>query len=232
MTATKNNCCNAEANSATGTVGMNTLIFKAITILAIGLATLNWPATSSANATPVTIKNQARENLKAGKSQEALDLLNKNSGHTNTDSQYFFLKGRALQDLRRNTESLSNYSIAIFLNPKFTNAFINRGLVKGALKDIDGALSDLDQALIIEPKNLAALINRGVTYGGLNKPLLAITDFNQVIQIDPNYADAYRNRGLTKHLIGEKKGACEDWRKSKDLGIIDAAEWLSKYCIE
>ena len=104
--------------------------------------------------------------------------------------------------------------------------------MKGALKDIDGALSDLDQALIIEPKNLAALVNRGVTYGGLNKPLLAITDFNRVIQIDPNYADAYRNRGLTKHLIGDKKGACDDWKKSKDLGIIDAAEWLSKYCIE
>jgi tetratricopeptide (TPR) repeat protein len=132
--------------------------------------------------------------------------------------------------LRRNTESLSNYSIAIFLNPKFTNAFINRGLVKGALKDIDGALSDLDQALIIDPKNLAALVNRGVTYGGLNKPLLAITDFDRVIQIDPNYADAFRNRGLTKHLIGDKKGACDDWSKSKDLGIVDAAEWLAKLC--
>ena len=232
MPATKNNCCNAEASSATRTVGKNRLIFKTITIFTIGLASLNWPAPSSALATPLTIKNQARENLKAGKSQEALDLLNKNSSQSNTDSQYFFLKGRALQDLRRNTESLSNYSIAIFLNPKFTNAYINRGLVKGALKDIEGALSDLDQALIIEPKNLAALVNRGVTYGGLNKPLLAITDFNRVIQIDPNYADAYRNRGLTKHLIGDKKGACDDWRKSKDLGILDAAEWLSKYCIE
>lgn len=206
------------------------LNFNVITILALGFGLINLPPPSSALATPLTIKNQARENLKAGKSQEALDLLIKNSSQLNTDSQYFFLKGRALQDLRRNTESLSNYSIAIFLNPKFTNALINRGLVKGALQDINGALGDLDQALILEPKNLAALINRGVTYGGLNKPLLAITDFDRAIQIDPNYADAFRNRGLTRHLIGDKKGACDDWSKSKDLGIVDAAEWLEKLC--
>lgn len=230
MTLAKNNS-HAAKMSRLSHIGNNIILnFNVITFLAIGFGLTNLPAPSSALATPLTIKNQARENLKAGKSQEALDLLNKNSSQSNTDSQYFFLKGRALQDLRRNTESLSNYSIAIFLNPKFTNALINRGLVKGALQDINGALGDLDQALILEPKNLAALVNRGVTYGGLNKPLLAITDFDRVIQIDPNYADAFRNRGLTKHLIGDKKGACDDWSKSKDLGIVDAAEWLAKLC--
>lgn len=184
----------------------------------------------NATAAPLAIKNQARQNLKLGNSQQALAILDKYSQTSGPDSEFFFLKARALQDLRRNTESLSNYSIAIFLNPKFTNALINRGLVKGALQDINGALGDLDQALILEPKNLAALINRGVTYGGLNKPLLAITDFDRAIQIDPNYADAFRNRGLTRHLIGDRKGACDDWSKSKDLGIVDAAEWLEKLC--
>lgn len=206
------------------------LIIKITTIFAISLVVLNWPSRSSTFATVVNIKNQVRTNLKEGKSQEALDLLNKNSSQLKSDSQYYFLKGRALQDLRRNTESLTNYSIAIFLNPKFSSAYINRGLVKGALKDLDGALEDLNKALMIDPINLAALINRGVTYGGLNKPLLAIADFNRAIQIDPNYADAFRNRGLTKHLIGDKIGACDDWNKSKNLGINDALDWINTLC--
>lgn len=186
----------------------------------------------NATAAPLAIKNQARQNLKLGNSQQAIDLLNRNSNLAGADSEYYFLKGRAFQDLRRNTDALANYSIAIYLNPKFVNAFINRGLVRGALQDVNGALIDLDQALLLQPNNTAALLNRGVTYGGLNKPSLAIQDFNKAIQINPNYADAFRNRGLTKHLLGDKDGACDDWYKSKNLGINEATEWLTKYCMQ
>ena len=186
----------------------------------------------NATAAPVAIKNQARQNLKLGNSQQAIDLLNSNSNLAGADSEYYFLKARAYQDLRRNTDALANYSIAIYLNPKFVNAFINRGLVRGALQDVNGALIDLDRALLLQPNNTAALLNRGVTYGGLNKPSLAIQDFNRAIQINPNYPDAYRNRGLTKHLLGDKDGACDDWYKSKNLGINEATEWLTKYCMQ
>ena len=193
--------------------------------LAVTLSSLPVLSNSQSNL------STAREKIRTGRIKEALDILDNKAASAPTDSQFFFLKGRAFQELKRNTEALSNYSIALYLNPKFTNALINRALVKGALQDVEGALKDLDQALTLEPSNKAALLNRGVTYGGLNKPLLAIADFDQALKIDPSYADAYRNRGLTRHLLGDKKGACDDWVKSNNLGIRDAAEWLAKLCL-
>ena len=80
-----------------------------------------------ANAAPLAIKNQARQNIKLGNSQQALSILDKYSQNAGADSEFFFLKARALQDLRRNTDALANYSIAIYLNPKYVMAIINRG---------------------------------------------------------------------------------------------------------
>lgn len=173
-----------------------------------------------------------RDLITKGGQAKAIQLSDTGLKTNPNDSELFFLKARAFQDLRRNTDALANYSIAIYLNPKFVNAFINRGLVRGALKDVDGALIDLNNALALEPNNSAALINRGVTYGGLNNPSLAIQDFNKAIQLKANIADAYRNRGVTRHLIGDKNGACDDWGRSKDLGILEAAEWVSKLCVK
>ena len=205
------------------------LIIKLILAFTMHITLVNIQI-AGANAAPLAIKNQARQNIKLGNSQQALSILDKYSQNAGADSEFFFLKARALQDLRRNTDALANYSIAIYLNPKYLMAIINRGLVKGALKDIDGALLDLNLALTLQPNNPAALLNRGVTYGGLNQPLLAIADFNRIIQLDPNNADAFRNRGLTKHLMGDKSSACIDWARSKDLGIAEASEWIATLC--
>ena len=184
------------------------------------------------DSNPKELVKIIRNLLTKGELAKAIELSDAGLKTNPKNSEFFFLKARAYQDLRRNTDALANYSIAIYLNPKFVNAFINRGLVRGALQDVNGALIDLDQALVLQPNNTAALLNRGVTYAGLNKPSLAIQDFNKAIQINPNYPDAYRNRGLTKHLLGDKDGACDDWHKSKNLGINEATEWLTKYCMQ
>jgi tetratricopeptide (TPR) repeat protein len=183
------------------------------------------------SASPVDSLVQARRQIEAGKSLEGLKILNKLPfASMRTNSQYFFLKGRAEQELRRNIESLTSYSIAIYLNPSFTNAFINRALVKGALKDLDGALDDLNQALVLDPKNKVALLNRGVTRAGIGKSMLAIDDFNHAIKIDNRYADAFRNRGIVRYLDQDLHGACGDWIKSNQLVRSEVLEWITAFC--
>ena len=46
----------------------------------------------------------------------------------------------------------------------------------------------------------------------------AIADFNKSIELDSDYGLHYFNRALAKRLVGDKKGACEDARKSGSLG--------------
>lgn len=187
-------------------------------------------ATQIQDSNPKELVKIIRNLITKGDLSKAIQLSDAGLKRNPKNSEFFYLKARAYQDLRRNTDALANYSIAIYLNPNFVNAFINRGLVRGALKDLDGAMIDLNAALALEPRNNAALLNRGVTYGALNNPTLALADFNKVIQLDPNNADAYRNKGLTSHLLGDKSGACTNWAKSKDLGIAEASEWITTLC--
>ena len=61
----------------------------------------------------------------------------------------------------------------------------------------------------------------------------SISDYNKVIEIDPDnpkISDAYYNRGLSKEKIGDRKGACSDWRKASELGDEDAAKWVRDQC--
>lgn len=171
-----------------------------------------------------------RENIKKGNFEKALFLINDGEKSNKNGFDFYFLKGRVLQELKRNTDALASYSLAIFLRPNIAKAYVNRALVKGALGDPQGAVKDLDRALEIEPDNAAAYLNRGVTYASLNKPELAIKDFNRAIRIDARYSDAYRNRGIVRFLSRDLIGSCADWRRSIELGSSDVQEWTRALC--
>ena len=171
-----------------------------------------------------------RVNIRQGDLDKALFLLDKIQASTNKDAESHFLRGRILQEMKKNTEALTSYTLAIYLKPDMVKAYINRALVKGALVDTQGAIEDLNRALNLQPANAAALLNRGVTYASLNKPALALKDFNQAIQIDGRYADAFRNRGIIKYLMNDQQGACAEWAKSNELGPSDTLEWSRNLC--
>ena len=161
----------------------------------------------------------ARELIANENSEEALNLLRESSTEINEQqlSEYNFLIARAYQELRNNIQALDYYSRAIQLNPKSAKAFTNRGLVKGALQDMNGALNDLNQSIAIDPKIPETHLNRGVTLAALNKPEEALKSFNQALDLNENYADAYRNRGIVYNYLKQKKKACTDWQKSQQI---------------
>jgi hypothetical protein len=37
-------------------------------------------------------------------------------------------------------------------------------------------------------------------------------------------------RGILKFKWGDKKGACEDWKRSLELGNQEAEDMINKYC--
>ena len=54
----------------------------------------------------------------------------------------------------------------------------------------------------------------------LNAKELNITEVKA--GLDPNNQEAYNNRGWSKKFLGDTKGACADWKKSKKLGNKEA----------
>jgi tetratricopeptide (TPR) repeat protein/S1-C subfamily serine protease len=118
-------------------------------------------------------------------------------------------RGNAKSALGDKKGAISDYDIAIIIDPQQAIAYSNRGLVKYDLGDKKGAISDLDRAIEIDPKFIF-YFNRGVIkdYSGDKKG--AISDLNLAIEIDPRQAKAYSNRGLIKYELGDKKGAISD----------------------
>lgn len=168
--------------------------------------------------------------IRENKASEAVKVLKELKPLERERARFFFLQGRALQDLRRNTEALQSYSVSIFLDGANAKSFINRGLVKGALKDLNGAMDDLNHALELNPRSKEAYLNRGVTNAGLNKINNSIYDFTQSILLDQEYADAYRNRGLTYSFLGKRDQACRDWARAVELGQAEVQSWINETC--
>ena len=54
----------------------------------------------------------------------------------------------------------------------------------------------------------------------------AIEDYSQAITIDPQNVTAYFNRGNAKVNLGDKEGACHDYKKVTALGDGEASKWL------
>ena len=173
---------------------------------------------------------QARLYIKDNKASLALKSLENYNPDDNNLAEYHFLTGRAYQELKLNTKALTSYSIAIHLDVGHYKALNNRGLIKGALKDMSGAMDDLNKSIQANPKYAPAYMNRGVTLAAMKKIDLAIEDFTKAIILDPAYGDAYRNRGITYKFNGNIQGACRDWMKASKLGQDSTSVWINRHC--
>ena len=186
------------------------------------------PTKINDNSYRIALEN-TKDLIKEGKASVALSKLKSLDESVKTTAEYHFLVGRAYQELKLNTESLESYSLAIHINPNNYKYWINRGLVKGALKDPKGSLKDLTKSLSIK-ETAQAYLNRGVTNASLNYISAAISDLNNAIKLDPNYSQAYRNRGIIHKHRGDVYTACTDWKASHQLGDIEMKAWIDAYC--
>ena len=53
---------------------------------------------------------------------------------------------------------------------------------------------------------------------------------NKAIQTDSKMGAAFVNRGIAKQLLKDENGACEDWKKAKDLGVSEGKSFSSGLC--
>ena len=173
---------------------------------------------------------QAKAYIQDNNASKALESLKYYTPSEAERSEYHFLEGRAYQELKLNTKALSSYSIAIHVQSNHYRALNNRGLIKGALKDMRGAMDDLNRAINVKPDYAPAYLNRGVTRAAMQKTDLAIEDFTKALVLNPGYSDAYRNRGITYKYTGNLSGACRDWLKARNLGDSSVQSWLNRHC--
>ena len=114
--------------------------------------------------------------------------------------------------------AIEDYTESLKFNSKNTYALFSRAYSKSELKDYEGAVEDLNQLLAIDPSNGTALYNRARANANLKRNISAIKDYSKAISKKIELQHSYFNRGILKELIGDAKGACDDWGKGIEKG--------------
>ena len=83
-------------------------------------------------------------------------------------------------------------------------------------------------------KRMEKLFNEGLLESRTGDHQGAIETFSKFINKyskNPSYVSpAYFNRGLSKDFLGDRKGACSDWREALKLGNMSVVFRISQYC--
>ena len=126
--------------------------------------------------------------------------------------------------------AISDFTIAIKIDPSKATCFYNRGLAKSYIQDYRGAISDFTSAIERDHNNANYIYNRGAIKRRLQDFSGAVYDFTIAINIDPKDAEFYYNRGEAKFQLGQNDSGCIDFGKAEELGSKDASEAKRKYC--
>jgi tetratricopeptide (TPR) repeat protein/V8-like Glu-specific endopeptidase len=126
--------------------------------------------------------------------------------------------------------ALIDYDKSINLNPNYSFAYNNRGILKDQLNDIPGALADYNKAITLDPNNANAYSNRGLLKDEkLNDTSGALADYNKTITLDPNNAIAYSNRGnLKANKLNDIPGALADYNKAIALDPNNSISYYNR----
>jgi len=174
----------------------------------------------------------------AFKKQEALAnslLYIENSIKMNMNYfEAYNLKQKILFNMGRYNEAIITLNNALNIYPGNMSLLFSRGVVKEKLGDISGSIIDLNVAIIsnkLDSDDLStAYRSRGIIYSDIDSLQNAIADCTKSIEFDPKSELAYLIRGGCFRKLGQMDKACEDYRKSADLGYIPAYDLIKLYC--
>jgi tetratricopeptide (TPR) repeat protein len=119
-------------------------------------------------------------------------------------------RGAAYFQLKQYDRAISDYTVAIKLQPDCAPCYNNRGMAYGAKDLADAAIIDFNDAIHLAPKDFNGYFNRGNVYYGKNDFDHAIADYTAAIAIRSDCAPCYHNRGVAEQGKSDFDKANED----------------------
>lgn len=150
---------------------------------------------------------------------------------TNAAAHYY--AGNATYFLYKHNQALRFYEKAVELNPKYKEAYYMMAATYAEQQKYGEALGFYEKTLTLDPDLAEARYNMAVIYFANQEYEAADKLFGTLTEV-PNVAaaDYYFYRAETSYYSGRREAACEDYKKSMELGDADAAEIYRKYCLE
>jgi tetratricopeptide (TPR) repeat protein len=128
----------------------------------------------------------------------------------------YYSKAVALHYLLKYDEALRTYDKAIEINPKYADAYNNKGNVYKDLEKQEEALKCYDKAIEIDPEEGDFYYSKGNALYTFKRYDEAITTLNKAVEKDSSNIEAYEKIALTLY----DQGKSEEALKSCDSALI------------
>ena len=143
------------------------------------------------------------EELRTGDLDIALDNMNKSIELRNDWDISYFYRAVVNQALKNFDDALLDYTKALQINPKMTDAYYNRAEILLSRKDIESpdierAVADLEKAIELDDKFVSALFAMGAAQKKLGNYNKSLEYLDRVLAIEP---DAIMAKALKKLIL-------------------------------
>ena len=129
------------------------------------------------------------------------------------DNAYFRL-GWLYQNDGQMVQAITNYDLALNLDPEIDAALNNRGVAYYYLEDYEQAIENYNQVIDLDSKNADAFNNRGIAYTLQEEYEKALVDYNQALILKPENVETLNNRGIAYHDMEEFELAIDDFNQA------------------
>ena len=132
------------------------------------------------------------------------------------DARVAFQAGFSHAKAGQHDQAVQAYEAAVELDPTHEKAWYNLILTLMELKDYEKALAALEVLGTMEGDTYRILFNRGICLGSLDRHAEAVEAYELALDVDETSA-AWNNMGLSLDRLGDKRGAAECLKVSKEL---------------
>lgn len=143
-----------------------------------------------------------------GKLESAIENISKSIELKKDWEISYFYRAVAYHSLENYDEAMLDYTKAIQINPKMTDAYYNRARITLSRKDIQNpdikkAISDLEKAVELDENFADALYALATAYKKLEDYHKCLVYLEKVLQIQPDaiYAKALKKLILQKYIV-------------------------------
>ena len=163
-----------------------------------------------------------------GKAKKALKLYLKLIKGNSHNDKLLFLIGTSYLQINEYDRAIHYLDNSIKINPKFQDAYNNRGIAltkKGKYKD---SIRDYDSAINLKKDFFDAHLNKGISLNKINQSIKAIECFNLCMKLKPNESKIYNNLGNIYKNLKNYEQAVKSYSKAIQLNKNYAEAYCSR----
>jgi tetratricopeptide (TPR) repeat protein len=162
--------------------------------------------------------------------REALDTCDKAIALFPDSAMLYYMRAIYKRRLDRFTDAIADYQLTVQKDPKYSDAWMNMGLLQEHLGDSITAMKNYQEAIRTNPDNFRAYLNVGALLLDQHKYEEAIPLFKKGIACKVEETSGYMELGDCYVQLKQNDLGCEYYRMAEDLGESAATMRRIHFC--